>query len=584
LRIGERFIALCEGGLFEVEYLLFDPADIMLRAADPVTVREEGYITTAAQARGRLSEAGVGVKLAETTRAAVSADVARSFSRGVMVAAIEHELGPYELFEGGVFDATAQLYEGVWLDLRALAAALPVPRASIAIQALHLAAVLAEMPDEAPVHLSTRAALAARRPGERTHHRVSISHAYDLPAAIAALSPRVTHVDVEDPARDRARRAELVRRLRARSVSAGDSERRRIEILENELNLTTSNRGPLAEPELGAIDSQLAAGDTRGVDERLDRLEAVRGRTPALRYLRARLALADGSEPPQSIAESLSELADTAESFHEVELLAARAWLAAGDEGHARYFARSIVDDPAAPDALRLLALEIVESTAVTARSNAPPPRPSAMPASEPPVAVVDAPPPGASLPPFTAEPPSARVAPPSGAWRSYGREPIEIVEALSLPSGADESMLAPGAPPKTPLEARIAFTRIARDVARDYRLSYGTTLRTDWIAVDTMQRHLRGRFGQSRDLDARLRDELFRHGALLSEILARTLRAGWVDVSPSEPGYWAMFVPPATRTCPVGRVHRFFAVGNEEKDLVGYCLELEARAHAVDG
>jgi hypothetical protein len=60
LRIGERFIALSDGGLFEVEYLLFDPTDILLRATDPVTAREEGYITSALQARGRLSEAGVG--------------------------------------------------------------------------------------------------------------------------------------------------------------------------------------------------------------------------------------------------------------------------------------------------------------------------------------------------------------------------------------------------------------------------------------------------------------------------------------------------------------------------------------------
>ena len=42
------------------------------------------------------------------------------------------------------------------------------------------------------------------------------------------------------------------------------------------------------------------------------------------------------------------------------------------------------------------------------------------------------------------------------------------------------------------------------------------------------------------------------------------------------------MLVPPATRTFPVGRVHRFFALGNEEKDLVGYCLELESRVRAA--
>lgn len=586
LRIGERFIALCEDGLFDAEYLLFDAADITLRAADPVTVREEGYITSALHARARLSEAGVGMKLAETARAAVSPDVARSFARGVAAGAVEHDLGAYELFEGGAYDATTQLYEGVWLDLRALASALPLARASLAIQALHLAAVLAEMPDDAPVHLSTRTALATRRPGERTYRRMSVSHAYDLPAALAAMTPRPTSADI-DPMRDKARRVELVRRLRARSASATEPERARIDALENELHATTAIRGPLADSELRAIDAQLVAGDVTGVDERLERLEGARGRTPALRYLRARLALTNGSQPPRVVAEALSELADAVESFHEVELLASRAWLAAGDEGHARYFARSVVDDPAAPDGLRLLALEIVESTHPTARSQAPPPPRGDAPSSEHPALLAYAPPPGASLPPFASEPPPpprVRVTPPPGCRREYGREPIEIVEALALPEGADESMLAPGTQPKTPLEARIAFTRIARDVGRDYRLFYGTTLRTDWGAVDAMQRHLRGRFGQSRDADARLLDELFRHGALLSEILARTLAAAWVDVSPSEAGYWAMFVPPATRTFPIGRVHRFFAVGREEKDLVGYCLELESRAHAASG
>jgi hypothetical protein len=375
-----------------------------------------------------------------------------------------------------------------------------------------------------------------------------------------------------------------VRRLRARGASASESERARVDHLEIELDTAAAIRGPLADPDLSAIDAQLASGSATGIRERLERLDLARGRTPALRYLRARLALVEGSESPRVVAESLSDLADGIESFHEVELLAARAWLAAGDEGHARYFARSIVDDPAAPDGIRLMALEIVESTQVTTRSNAPPePRVDA-PTSEPPVVFVGAPPPGASLPPFATEPPPSPRAepPPSGPRRDYGRYPVEIVEALALPEGADESMLAPGSSPKTALEARIAFTRIARDVGRDYRLFYGTTLKTDWIAVDAMQRHLRGRFGQTREADARLRDELFRHGALLSEIIARTLHASWVDITPSEPGYWAMLVPPATRTFPVGRVHRFFALGNEEKDLVGYCLELESRARAV--
>ena len=40
----------------------------------------------------------------------------------------------------------------------------------------------------------------------------------------------------------------------------------------------------------------------------------------------------------------------------------------------------------------------------------------------------------------------------------------------------------------------RIALTRLSRDVGRDYRLFYGTTLKADLLAIDAMQRHLRRR------------------------------------------------------------------------------------------
>jgi hypothetical protein len=39
------------------------------------------------------------------------------------------------------------------------------------------------------------------------------------------------------------------------------------------------------------------------------------------------------------------------------------------------------------------------------------------------------------------------------------------------------------------------------------------------------------------------------------------------------------MIVPPSTRTWPIGRVYRFVALGNSERDLVSYYLDLEARA-----
>lgn len=135
---------------------------------------------------------------------------------------------------------------------------------------------------------------------------------------------------------------------------------------------------------------------------------------------------------------------------------------------------------------------------------------------------------------------------------------------------------------PLTPLQGRIALTRLARDLARDYRLAYGKSLRCNVLAVDAMQQHMAHRFQGAPISDPAVAWELRRHGALLSEIIARALGGSWVDIGPSEPGFWAMVVPPATRTWPIGRVYRFVALGNRERDLVSYYLDLETRARAA--
>jgi hypothetical protein len=128
----------------------------------------------------------------------------------------------------------------------------------------------------------------------------------------------------------------------------------------------------------------------------------------------------------------------------------------------------------------------------------------------------------------------------------------------------------------------RIAMTRFSREVGRDYRLFYGTTLKADLLAIDAMQRHLRRRFADgavdenhARQLEA----ELTRHGALLSEILARSLGAQWVDFASEQPGHWAMVIAPDLRVWPVGRVYRFFRQGHREADLVAFYIDLETRA-----
>ncbi len=121
-------------------------------------------------------------------------------------------------------------------------------------------------------------------------------------------------------------------------------------------------------------------------------------------------------------------------------------------------------------------------------------------------------------------------------------------------------------------------MTRLSRDLARDYRLWYGKSLRCNVLAVDAMQQHLSHRFAGAPIADEKVAWELRRHGSLLSEILARALGGVWVDVGPSEPGFWAMIVPPSTRLWPIGRVYRFVALGNRERDLVSYYVDLEAR------
>ena len=198
---------------------------------------------------------------------------------------------------------------------------------------------------------------------------------------------------------------------------------------------------------------------------------------------------------------------------------------------------------------------------------------------------------PRAPGPPATPLPPEPSVLPPPHALTSAALEtrarPVarryepELVESLALPFGASESTLGVNDLPVTPLQARIALTRLARDLARDYRLAYDKTLRCNVLAVDAMQQHMAHRFQGAPISDPGIAWELRRHGALLSEIIARALGGMWVDIGPSEPGYWAMLVPPATRTWPIGRVYRFVALGRSARDLISYYLDLEARSRS---
>jgi hypothetical protein len=186
----------------------------------------------------------------------------------------------------------------------------------------------------------------------------------------------------------------------------------------------------------------------------------------------------------------------------------------------------------------------------------------------------------GGSQPPFRTEapPPTFPAAP---LIPRLEPERIEKVEALSLPSDL-RGEGAPGELPATPLEARVYFTQQARELARLYRERYNVELRTDVRSLELVQRYLTEHFATGAPKSEDDIAEVRRHGAFLSELLARRLGAEWTDLAVSETGYWAMNVPPGITIWPIGRVVRFIAMRHRERDLVSYFLELQARAHGL--
>jgi hypothetical protein len=127
-------------------------------------------------------------------------------------------------------------------------------------------------------------------------------------------------------------------------------------------------------------------------------------------------------------------------------------------------------------------------------------------------------------------------------------------------------------------LDARIQFTFLSRELGAEYE-QLGIELVTDVSGVEAMQRILLERYASRAVTTPEAAADVRRHGAFLSEILARTFGAFWVDIGPSDVGYWAMVVPPGTRVWPFGRILRLIAMQHNERDLVSYYLELQARA-----
>jgi len=608
-------LVLRASGPPDAEYALFDFAELDLRATDPGRTREHGYQTSAGQARARLANLRITADAARTIAIHLQPTIAEAYARGIAARLVAAELGPRELLAAETFDAATRSYRGTFLDLAALARDLGVEHASATLQALHLALVLEVVPDDAIVALVTEGATREAKAGARTYRRPSFAPLGALEDALVRLASGAPTPSVDGTLP----RGTVIAFLRARADDAPDAAARaRYEELE--ARVTTREmpeRGPLASADLWAIELALDAGDPFAASDALDRAERRHGRTPATTYLRARTSLVLRREPPKLIAERVSALALSMSSFQELSLLAAEAWVEAGEPRRAMPYARDLVEAAVVDEGLLLRAKAILARAA----SGAPPPRTTLVDAvtvapqpSRPPQG--SGPPPrtsfpdvpvslelgdlrrsapprissqppapgsvpprttpfmkGASLPPFRDEDPPARapsILPP------FPSSPDELVEYLSSPAG--DHAVARGARPRTPLEARLQHIAMAQELARDYRLQRGIVLRADLSGVEAIQTVLLETF-PSRGIDTEEEArELRRHGAVLAEILARRLGAVWVDISPEDTGHWTMLVPPRTRIWPFGRVARFVAMAHRERDLVSYYLELERR------
>ncbi len=539
--IGDWVIARTDEGLLDVEYALFDASEVLLAAPLPLGlgVREQGYLTTASIAHERLAARGVTDELgAAAVRALGPID---ELARTAAVARVAGELGPCEVFQGTALSVKRR-YVGAWLDLDAVAAGCASDDVARWMQLVHLSAALAEMPENTPVRLiTTEAHIEQTKVNQRTWRRVDFSNARALPQILATMrrpvATRVTNEAEVD--------GEILRDLRARAALS--RQRARLHALASALTKKPVSNPPPSPPDVIITDHP--------------NYEAV----PLIDELRSHTELLHGEKHVREVARFLTAMASGEQPPAELAILAARAWLASGEIGYARYFSRRITEDMAAPAGARIAAVEILESTTKTNESMKPPPVQSIVPN---PVMVLNEPipPPPRAPEPEPAPAPVAMPVPAAARIEPLKERPrAEVVETMATPEGDD---------------VRVRMTQLARELARDYRLAYGTTLKTDPIAIEAMQRHLRRRVGDAKTEERRrgLEAELLRHGALMSEILARSLGAQWIETT-GEESRWSMLVPQATRVWPIGRVYRFFEQGHLESDLVAFYFELERSA-----
>lgn len=666
LILGERAIVRADAGPLDAEFALFSADCIELKTTEPGAVREAGYRTTVAEARERLDDAGITRDLAELTAHAMKPHLAACYARGPVVRRAVNELSAAELFEGRVHLSGARVYEGQWLDLAALTFDLGDPNLARVLQAMHLAALLAEAPDDLDVYLSTLVLTQNQRPGVRTFKRVTFGEPSTWPQLVEAYAQNHAAGSVREAGPTR---VEVLDWLQV--IAQSESGRERAARIERAIASTPRpqpNRGPLSDPVAWSIEAQLDAGEASAALARIDVMERDRGSNPCVVYLRSRASLLLRSEDPRVIAERVSMLAANA-SFDELELLAAQAWAAAGNMGRALPYARVLAANPRAQNELRTRAkkiVELVESTrpgmqttsvgpargpsgkrttggvvseapelkpetlkqdtpapeasGVVARRDSPLPAVLSVAPPTPRVStpvtprrkadqrqIATLPPPNSSTPPSPTElDDPATPHPQPLAEVDHKQRDSEHTFAKGISRPAFRAVTSNSTPPRLQLgkleiaenfsdppppaskadarvraafEARVQCTEMSRELGMLYRTQHGVELRNDVVSLEAIQAELSARYHESgvRTVSAML--DLRRHGAFVSEVIARSLRATWLDVSPTELGHWTMFVPPDTRIWPFARVLRFVTMGSKERDLVAYFLELHARS-----
>jgi hypothetical protein len=357
LSIGGQRIVRSQG-LLDAEYALFDIGDIELRASAPGSVREHSYKTTVEQALDRLAAAGVTREVVLSCTQAMQPTLADAYARGPSVRRIARLLRAEELFEARSYNAETHRYAGTFLDLTQLATDLGYGAAPTALQVVHIAALLLSAKSNAEVELNSAEHMKDRRPGERSFKRVSLEAVPELCDALkehAARGPKPTIAAMP--------RHEITTILeeRAGSASSADAKARIATLIAGADVSEAPAKGPLSDPGLWEIELLLDDGQVERASGRIDAIEGAQGRDPGTTYLRARVALLQGSDAPDTVANRAAELSSSMGGFPEAELLAADAWSRAGDMRRAGAFARDVAEAADTPLLVREKARAIID-------------------------------------------------------------------------------------------------------------------------------------------------------------------------------------------------------------------------------